>query len=167
MPASPPPRAHRATRRDLTQQLRAADREHTTMAAAYSAAATAAQGLTTTERRALDLLQQSGPLTAGDLTDRIGLAPASVTGLIDRLERKGFAHRSPHPRDGRSITIELTPDPPTGEPPLLTAWSATLTALARDYTTEQLSTITDFLNRSSALRRDLLDASHADPPRLD
>ena len=52
-------------------------------------------GLSPTEWKALDLIQRLGPMTAGVLARESGLAPASVTGLISRLERKGFAGGCP------------------------------------------------------------------------
>lgn len=64
-------------------------------------------GLGATDENALDLLERFGPLSAGELSTRSGLAPPSVTGLIGRLEAKGFARRIPNPADGRSVLVEL------------------------------------------------------------
>ncbi|MGH7555374.1 MAG: MarR family transcriptional regulator, partial [Longimicrobiales bacterium] len=46
-----------------------------------------------TDYKTLSVLERLGPMSAGDIARHSGLATASVTNLIDRLERKGFAHR--------------------------------------------------------------------------
>jgi DNA-binding MarR family transcriptional regulator len=66
-------------------------------------------GLGITELMALGYLRDRGSLRAGQLGERLGLTSASITALIDRLERIGYAHRQPHPTDRRSILVELTP----------------------------------------------------------
>jgi MarR family len=48
----------------------------------FHAALSARLGLSATEEKALDLLDRFGPLTARQLAERSGLAPASVTGLV-------------------------------------------------------------------------------------
>src|SRR3712207_9587219 len=68
----------------------------------------ARQGLSASEEKALDLLERAGPLTAGELARQTGLAPASVTGVVNRLERKGFARRIPNPDDRRSVDRKST-----------------------------------------------------------
>jgi DNA-binding MarR family transcriptional regulator len=48
----------------------------------FHATLSARLGLSATEEKALDLLDRFGPLTARQLAERSGLAPASVTGLV-------------------------------------------------------------------------------------
>jgi DNA-binding MarR family transcriptional regulator len=57
---------------------------------------------------ALSHLRAAGPLTAGELADRVGLAPSGITALTDRLERAGLARRVTRPTNRRSVDIELT-----------------------------------------------------------
>ena len=66
-------------------------------------------GLSPTDWKALELIQRLGPVTAGALARESGLTPASVTALITRLERKGYARRVPNPADGRSVLVEMVP----------------------------------------------------------
>ena len=65
------------------------------------------RGLSPVESKVLDYLARLGPQTPKDLARLSGLAPASVTALIDRLERKGFVGRRPHPDDRRRVLIAL------------------------------------------------------------
>jgi DNA-binding MarR family transcriptional regulator len=43
-----------------------------------------------------------------ELADRAGVTRATMTGLLDGLERDGFLVREPHPEDRRTITARLT-----------------------------------------------------------
>jgi DNA-binding MarR family transcriptional regulator len=58
-------------------------------------------GLGPTDTKALDLLGRHGALTPKRLGELTGLAPASITGMVDRLQRRGFLERRAHPEDGR------------------------------------------------------------------
>lgn len=51
-----------------------------------------------------------GVLPLGKMGDRLMLHQASVTNLIDRLERQGYVRRVPHPTDRRTTLAELTPE---------------------------------------------------------
>src|SRR5262249_61743664 len=58
-------------------------------------------GLGATEEKTLSLLNQLGPLTAGEIASHIGLTTPSVTGLLDRLESKEMVRRVRGPHDRR------------------------------------------------------------------
>jgi DNA-binding MarR family transcriptional regulator len=65
-------------------------------------------GVTRTEFDALLELDDRGPLTPGELGKRLSLTSGSVTALIDRLERLGWATRERHPEDRRKVVVQLT-----------------------------------------------------------
>ena len=46
--------------------------------------------------------------TPSQLADELGLAPTTLSAMIDRLVQKGQIRRIPHPDDGRSYLLELT-----------------------------------------------------------
>jgi DNA-binding MarR family transcriptional regulator len=46
--------------------------------------------------------------TPGELSRDLGLAPTTLSAMIDRLVRKGQVQRVRHPEDGRSYVLELT-----------------------------------------------------------
>src|SRR5918993_2729586 len=98
-----------AEREELIRAADAAGRALSTAAVLYHGTLAELSGLSPTEWKALDLIQRLGPMTAGVLARESGLAPASVTGLVTRLERKGFARRVPNPADGRSVLVEMIP----------------------------------------------------------
>jgi DNA-binding MarR family transcriptional regulator len=45
-----------------------------------------------------------------ELVQRTGQRPSTLTGVLDRLERRGLLARTAHPRDRRSLQIVLTPE---------------------------------------------------------
>lgn len=61
--------------------------------------------LNVSERLCLSFLWP-GPQTASAIARQIGLTPAAVTALIDRLERRGFVHRKADPSDRRKVLVE-------------------------------------------------------------
>ena len=71
----------------------------------FHAAVAGRMGLTAVEEKALDVVARWGPVTAGDLSSATGLAPSSVTALIDRLVRKGFVVRVPDTDDARRVRV--------------------------------------------------------------
>lgn len=52
---------------------------------------------------------QSHTLTPAQLADQSGVTRATMTGLVDTLERDGMVTRSPDPVDRRQLSVELTP----------------------------------------------------------
>ncbi|GFZ88019.1 MarR family transcriptional regulator [Nesterenkonia alkaliphila] len=53
--------------------------------------------------------QRSGkPVTPTMIAQYLGISTASVTKMLDRLERAGHIRRHPHPADRRSSTVEVT-----------------------------------------------------------
>ena len=67
-------------------------------------------GINRTDARCLDLLDEHGRLSAGELAAQSGLTSGAITAVIDRLERAGCAHRVPDPNDRRRVLVELTPE---------------------------------------------------------
>src|SRR6201991_2415468 len=54
-------------------------------------------------------LSRRGSLPLGKMGARLQVHPASVTNLIDGLEKRGYATRAPHPSDRRTTLATITP----------------------------------------------------------
>jgi DNA-binding MarR family transcriptional regulator len=67
-------------------------------------------GLTFPRYEALMVLQRSGRLPLSRLGERLQVHKATVTDVVDRLERRGLVARVPDPRDRRTIFAEITAD---------------------------------------------------------
>ncbi len=136
-------------RRELMEQVLYVGRILSTAAVMFHAAMAAKAGLGPTDGKALDLLERIGPMNAGELSARSGLAPASVTGLINRLESKGFLRRVPNPADGRSVLVELVPEQVHASAGLFDDLVKSLTELLEGYSNEELETILHFLTEAA------------------
>ena len=150
-PSEPDGARTRASRRaELLQQLELAGRASSVATVMFHTAVAARQGLSASEEKALDLLERSGPLTAGELARQSGLAPASVTGLINRLEHKGFARRIQNPSDKRSILVEVDVERLYARvAPLFADWARSLQELYAGYSDEQLEVVLHFLTEAA------------------
>ncbi|MFF7251481.1 MarR family transcriptional regulator [Embleya sp. NPDC008237] len=58
----------------------------------------------------LDLVNAHGPLSPSALARRAGLHAATMTGVLDRLERAGWVSREPDPSDRRGTRIRALRD---------------------------------------------------------
>lgn len=140
-------------RAEAIAALTAVGRDSSTAAVAFHTAVAARQGLGPTETKALGLLQRHGALTAKDLAEHSGLAPASVTGLVDRLEKKGYVRRVKHPTDKRRVLVESRPEKLAELAPLFDDWVREITELYEEFTTEELETVIRFLTGANERQR--------------
>jgi DNA-binding MarR family transcriptional regulator len=75
---------------------------------AASMAALAEWEVNPSQMRALRVLGAQGPLRSSALAEQLRIAPRSATEVVDALEAKGLAERSPDPGDRRAILVSLT-----------------------------------------------------------
>jgi len=54
------------------------------------------------------LADSESPLPPNEIANRLIISRATVTGLIDSLERRGYVRRRPHPSDRRMLLVETT-----------------------------------------------------------
>ena len=76
---------------------------------AFDALAAERLGVNATDLRCLNIIENSGGLAAGQLAVQSGLTNGAITGVLDRLERAGFAQRVPDPGDRRRVRVQVTP----------------------------------------------------------
>jgi len=57
----------------------------------------------------LGILRDHGRMSPSEIGDRLTVTRATVTGVVDSLERRGFVRRSANPADRRSLIVEITP----------------------------------------------------------
>jgi DNA-binding MarR family transcriptional regulator len=141
-------------RTNLLEALVMAEREQSNATVMYRGAMSARLGLGHTEEKALDLLQRFGPLTAGEIAQRAGLAPATVSGLVDRLEGKWLVRRVRDVNDRRRVIIEINHERLAGFAELFEPLVAALERVYERYSDEELEVILDWVNRSTAAQRE-------------
>jgi DNA-binding MarR family transcriptional regulator len=104
-------------------------------------------GMNRTDMRCIDLIDQAGGMTAGELARAAGLTTGAVTAVVDRLERAGMARRVADPADRRRVRIEVTPKLWELTGPLMGPFIAESQTILDDYSTEELERFADFLRR--------------------
>jgi DNA-binding MarR family transcriptional regulator len=116
-------------------------------------------GISPTDLETLDILARNGPMTAGRLAELTGLTTGAITGLVDRLERRGYARREPHPTDRRSVIVQpLTKTAERDLAPSYAGMSQAMRDLMSGYSDEELSVITGFMTRAAAITADQIAA---------
>jgi len=65
-------------------------------------------GLTSPHLMVLQTLRENSDLTVGEVAKRISLSQATVTTIVDRLERGGYVYRERSTTDKRKVHVYLT-----------------------------------------------------------
>jgi DNA-binding MarR family transcriptional regulator len=109
-------------------------------------------GLSKAERQALAVLYD-GPKPAGAIATAVGLTPAAVTALIDRLEERRLVARSRSDEDRRQVHVALTAkalkETMQYYGPIAAEGGAILSAMS----IAELEAVHSFLNKASALQQ--------------
>ncbi|MEC3956821.1 MarR family transcriptional regulator [Nocardia sp. CDC153] len=109
--------------------------------------AAARLGINASDMQVLQLLQ-AGPRTSAELAKLTGLTTASMTGLIDRLEKADFVRRVRDDSDRRKVLVHLNDDRARADiAPLYGALLGTWRRALSGYSIEELGLIVDFLTR--------------------
>jgi DNA-binding MarR family transcriptional regulator len=65
--------------------------------------------LSLTQLRVLAILRDRR-LKMTELADYLGLDKSTMTGLVDRAEKRGLLERVRHPTDGRAVDVRISPE---------------------------------------------------------
>ena len=96
----------------------------------------------------LDILDVHGPLSPTALARRAGLHPATMTGILDRLERGGWIVRERDPNDRRAVQVRAVHDRYAQLLRLYSGLSRAMNKLLASYSDEELELIADFVRRA-------------------
>src|SRR3954465_2763702 len=106
-------------------------------------------GLGRTDVRALvaimDAARGGASLTAGGLGSAVDLSSASVTALVDRLERAGHARRVRDDADRRRVVLEMSDSAMAAGASFFGGMQRDLVAAMEGYADEQLAVLRRFL----------------------
>src|SRR2546423_9089188 len=95
----------------------------------------------------MDILDTSGPLSPSALARRAGVHPATMTGILDRLEHGGWIVRELDPADRRAVVVRIVPDRYGELLRLYSQMSRSMNKLLAGYSDSQLEAIAGFLRR--------------------
>lgn len=98
----------------------------------------------------LEIVNRHGPLSPTALARRAGLHPATMTGVLDRLERAGWVARDRDPADRRAFTVRALRDRAREVFRLYAGMNSAMDGICADYTESELELIGMFLSRATA-----------------
>ena len=137
------------SRRRLTVAIRASLRDlHTQLSLLNHHIGTRVE-LKDVELDCLDLLDQHGALSPSALAKLAGLHPATLTGILDRLERAGWLRRDRDTADRRAVVIRPVRDRGAEVLRLYGGMNGSLSQIFATYNENQLELLADFLRRAA------------------
>ncbi len=110
--------------------------------------------LNDTDLHCLEILNRHGPLSPSALARSAGLHPATMTGILDRLERGGWVVRERATTDRRAVTVRPLHDRIAELFGLYAGMNASMDDVCAGYTEAELEVIADFLRRTSRASED-------------
>jgi DNA-binding MarR family transcriptional regulator len=96
----------------------------------------------------LDIIDAYGPLSPSALARRAGLHPATMTGILDRLERGGWIARERDPSDRRAVVVRALRDRYAELLRQYAGMNRSMNKLLAGYSDSELELIADFLRRT-------------------
>ncbi|KXO99577.1 MarR family winged helix-turn-helix transcriptional regulator [Tsukamurella pseudospumae] len=122
-------------------------------------------GVSASELACLEMVFGADGVTPREIADALGFTTGSVTTMIDRLSRRAYVTRHPHPDDGRKVLVRATPRltdrvNATMEPMLASACADVLDR----FTTDELATVVRFMRVAAAHQVAHTERLRAEPP---
>lgn len=154
-------------RRGLTVSIKQSLRELRTGLLEFNQAVVEKLGLRSVDLDCLDLINALGPVGPSELARRTNLHPATVTGILDRLEKGGWIVRERDANDRRAVVVRARKERNPELLGLLAGMSDRMDDICARYSEAELEAILDFLKRTaiagSHSARDLAEGGHQKP----
>ncbi|WP_088043764.1 MarR family winged helix-turn-helix transcriptional regulator [Bacillus sp. EAC] len=107
--------------------------------------------LNVTDLRCRELLSQTGPISAGQLSQLTNLTTGAITGVIDRLEKAMLVKRIHDPEDRRKVIIQPLYERDDEITKLFKPLSDSLSNIFNQYNDEELDLLFKFWNEINEL----------------
>jgi DNA-binding MarR family transcriptional regulator len=117
----------------------------------FHAAIAQRMGVSITDAKCRSILLQVGPMTAGELAERVGVTTGAVTGIIDRLVNARLVRRSADRSDRRRVIVEPVSNRDKDIARLFEPMGKRIVDLAAALSEEQRRTIFEFLTKASEI----------------
>jgi len=106
-------------------------------------------------------------VTPVDLSRYVGVSTASMTALLDRLEKSGHLERRPHPRDRRKVLVVVTTHTEDDMRHILGAMHEQMMNATRGMTEAETVAVTRFLERMRHAVDEVTGELPPSPPATD
>jgi DNA-binding MarR family transcriptional regulator len=147
------PTTHTSEQQQLIEQLSFLGQMLSTEAAHYHQTASSKQGLGVTDSKAISALMQEGPMTAGQLAERLSLTTGAVTSVIDRLEHCDAIKRVADPNDRRKVVVHTNPEKIKEAAKIYDSIGQSFAELLATYSVEQLRFLVDYYKAAIELTK--------------
>lgn len=151
-------------RAELLFALNSATQEASGLGVLLSQAIAKRLGLTPAALECLGVIDAAGRISAGDIARATGLTSGAITGILDQLERAGFARRERDPTDRRKTWAVMEP---AGRARAMLFYKPIAEAaqrLAGNFDDRDLGMLVDYLRKSSEFARGEVARLNAAPP---
>ena len=116
-------------------------------------------GINATDLKCLELAVGETEITPTRLVELTGLTSGAITGVLDRLERRGIVRREPDPDDRRRIVVRVDPDRAAEIARLYAPFLGSTSELLGAWSAAEQAALTDYLDGvSAALEADIVRA---------
>jgi DNA-binding MarR family transcriptional regulator len=133
-------------RRDLMNQMQSLAQTVSTETALFHQSAAAKLGLGITELKTVSTLLQEGPMTAGQIAERLNLTTGAVSNVIDRLEQGKFAYRTPDTKDRRKVIVTVNQEKLSTTNNVYRSMGEGFEKMLESYAIEELELLVRFYN---------------------
>jgi DNA-binding MarR family transcriptional regulator len=132
-------------RKALMSQMQFLGQMESTETALFHQSAAAKLDLGITDLKAISTLVQEGPMTAGQLAQRLNLTTGAVTNVINRLEQRNFAQRTPDAEDRRKVIISVNQKKLATSDNVYRSMGDAFEKLLETYSTQELEFLVQYL----------------------
>lgn len=98
----------------------------------------------------LDVIARHGPISPSALAGRVGVHPATMTGILNRLDEGGWITRDRAKGDRRAVVVASKPDRQRELYGIFGGMNTRMGRICDRYSDKELDTIEDFLRRTVA-----------------
>jgi DNA-binding MarR family transcriptional regulator len=149
-------------RRRLTRAIKESLRELSNQLSLLNHHVSTHVDLNDTDLDCLELINRHGPVNPSALARRAGLHPATLTGILDRLERGGWVARERDPSDRRAVVVRALRDRNAELFRLYAGMNTAMDQLCARYGDDELQLLADFLRRTTNAGRAATDQLASD-----
>lgn len=149
-------------RRQLTATIKKTLRELSTQLSLLSRHIGARVNLKDVDFDCLELINRHAPLNPSALARHAGLHPATITGILDRLERGGWIARDRDLNDRRAVIVRAVRDRNAELFRLYAGMNTSMDQICAGYTDSELQLLANFLRRTTNAGRDATDELASD-----
>ena len=150
-------------RAQVLHDLDVAFRTGSAQSVIFSQAAADRLGIASSDMECFDLLSLNGPMTAGRLADLTGLTTGAITGVIDRLERAGYARRERDQNDRRRVIVHPVLERQAEAMPVFEPLATATLAVLERYSDDELALLLDILTRLNDMMLEQIARVRAEP----